>query len=329
MIAGSREGNAWRPTGLDRRLDLAREAASSRTRKAITAFTTATSRIGFGTWPAGADTRGTDPHGSGTVGRTAPARNHKVPSQIGLIAKPAVVLVLSLAGCGGGGGSGMPASSSQTPVVLASPAAAPIATITSTPTPAPTPAATPTAPTGWEIGPIIDGVNRSVGMASGLQASAFDFPQPNQATGHVHYVTFRHGSLSGKSRITLRYRIDAAPGVQILPKDYPQLTSTLTLYFQRRSDNWSAQGSYQYYRWYASAHTVRPLVAGENTITVSLDDVWTPVLSGTSLDAPDAFAGAKSDADRVGFVFGGGDGLGHGVYATGPAKFTILAFEVQ
>ena len=250
-------------------------------------------------------------------------------SQLGRVAKPVVLLAFSLAGCGGGGGSAMPAASSSMLVVLATSASTPSASVVTTPTPAPSPNATPTVPTGWEIGPIIDGVNRSVGMPSVLQDFAFDFPQPDQAIGHVHYLTFRHGSLTGKSRITLRYRIDAAPGVQILPKDYPQLTSTLTLYFQSRNDNWSAQGNYQYYRWYASAQTVRPLVAGENTITVSLNDVWTPVLTGSSLGAPDAFAAAKAEADRVGFVFGGGDGLGHGVYATGPAKFTILAFEVQ
>lgn len=254
--------------------------------------------------------------------RTGSSRNRKSRHHFGKIAKPVVVLALSLTGCGGGGGSAMPAASSQMPVSLTARTSVspPIAVM-------PTP--TPTAAAAWEIGPIIDGVNRSVGMPNSLQDLAFDFPQPDQNVGHVHYVTFRHGSLTGKSRITLRYRIDAAPGVQILPKDYPQLTSSITLYFQRRNDNWSAQGNYQYYRWYASAQTVRPLVAGENTITVSLNDVWTPVLTGTSLDAPDAFAAAKADADRVGFVLGGGDGLGHGVYATGMARFTVIAFEVQ
>ena len=256
--------------------------------------------------------------------RTGSTRNPKSRHRFGSFAKPVVVLALSLTGCGGGGGSAMPAASSQMPVSFAATTSvSPPITVMPTPTP------TATAAAVWEIGPIIDGVNRSVGMPSALQDLAFDFPQPDQNVGHVHYVTFRHGSLTGKSRITLRYRIDAAPGVQILPKDYPQLTSSITLYFQRRNDNWSAQGNYQYYRWYASAQTIRPLVAGENTITVSLNDVWTPVLTGNSLVAPDAFASAKADADRVGFVFGGGDGLGHGVYATGPARFTIIGYEVQ
>ena len=239
--------------------------------------------------------------------------------------RPTVILAFALAGCGGGGsGEALPASSfvsisaSQTSL---SPAPSPAAT--------PSSAATPSPAREWEIGPMVNGVNYSVGMPLVVEGASFDFPQPNQATGHVHYLTFRHGSLAGKSRITLRYRIDAAEGVKIVPKDYPGGISALTLYFQRRGDNWGAQGNYQYYRWYASGQTVGPLVAGENTITVSLNDVWTPVLTGNSLDAPDAFASAKADADRVGFVFGGGDGLGHGVYATGPARFTMIGYEVQ
>ena len=176
---------------------------------------------------------------------------------------------------------------------------------------------------------MVNGINYSVGMPRVVAGASFDFPQPDQATGHVHYLTFRHGSLAGKSRITLRYRIDAAEGVRIVPKDYPDLAGALTLYFQRRGDDWSANEQYQYYRWYASSQTVRPLVAGENTITMSLNDVWTAVLGRNSLDAPDVFASAKHEADRVGFVFGGGNGLGHGVYATGPARFTIISFEVE
>ena len=242
------------------------------------------------------------------------------------LVSPVFGLSLALAACGGGGST--PPTSSIL-VSLTAPQAAPQSLPPSTPTPTPTPASTQSTASEWEIGPIIDGVSRSVGMPRGLEGMSFEFPQPDQATGHVHYITFRHGSLSGKSRITLRYRITAADGVRIVPKDYPAQASTLTLYFQRRGDNWGAQGAYQYYRWYASGQTVSPVVAGEYTVTVSLNDVWTPVLTGNSLDAPAAFASAKNDADRVGFVFGGGDGLGHGVYATGPARFTIVGFEIQ
>src|SRR5687767_1791399 len=74
-------------------------------------------------------------------------------------------------------------------------------------------------PSAWVIGPIIRGQSRSRGMP--LHPSPgpgrgwhIDFPQ---APGSVHYVTFRHGSLAGKSRIVMRYRVEAAPGVRIVP----------------------------------------------------------------------------------------------------------------
>ena len=71
----------------------------------------------------------------------------------------------------------------------------------------------------WEIGPVIQGENYSVGTppaptrrrGGGLQ---IDIPP---APGSVHYVTFSHGSLENMSRIVMRYRVEMAPGAQIVP----------------------------------------------------------------------------------------------------------------
>ena len=38
----------------------------------------------------------------------------------------------------------------------------------------------------------------------------------------------------------MRYRIEADPGVRIVPATAPQSPSIITLYFQRGGDNWSA-----------------------------------------------------------------------------------------
>jgi hypothetical protein len=35
------------------------------------------------------------------------------------------------------------------------------------------------------------------------------------------------------------------------------------------------------------------------------------------------------NADRIGFTFGGGDGYGHGTYATGSARFVVTSFAVE
>jgi hypothetical protein len=41
------------------------------------------------------------------------------------------------------------------------------------------------------------------------------------------------------------------------------------------------------------------------------------------------FSDALANADQVGFVLGGGDGFGHGVYATGPARLIVTDFRVE
>ena len=116
-------------------------------------------------------------------------------------------------------------------------------------------------PRGWMIGPVIRGRNHSVGMP--LHPSPdpgggwhIDLPR---GPGSVHYVTFRHGSLAGKRRIVMRYRVEAAPGVRIAPSTSPQSPSILTLYFQRGGDNWSARGRFETYRWYATFASHMPI----------------------------------------------------------------------
>jgi hypothetical protein len=184
----------------------------------------------------------------------------------------------------------------------------------------------------WEIGPILSGHNFSLNMPASPSPHpdgwSFDFPQPSKEAGHVHYVTFPHGSLKGKSGIVLRYRIEAEPGVQILPQEYPTTPSTLTLYFQRRGDNWSGKGAFEHYRWWATFRVHMPLTPGEHQLTVRLDENWTSVMGSSAADNPRAFRAAISDAERVGFTFGGGGAAGHGVYATGPARFVLTGFEI-
>jgi hypothetical protein len=89
----------------------------------------------------------------------------------------------------------------------------------------------------WRIGPIIKGRNYSVNMPptleQGRDGPAFDFPYPDAAAGHVHYVTAPTGSLRNAKRITLRYRIDAARGVRFVPQEVPAERATLSLYFQQ------------------------------------------------------------------------------------------------
>jgi hypothetical protein len=198
----------------------------------------------------------------------------------------------------------------------------------------------PMDPTIWEIGPVIGTQNYSVNMPpSPTQRHGggwyFDIPYPTAGAGHVHYLTFKHGSLTGKSRIVMRYRLEMDEGVRLVPTKEPATTHyqpMLTMYFQRRGDNWSAAGKYEAYRWWATFATVTPipraLPTGEHELSVSLDGPWTAVLTSSATSNATGFRAAIRDAERVGFALGGGDGYGHGVYATGPARFVVTDFKV-
>ncbi len=193
-------------------------------------------------------------------------------------------------------------------------------------------ASRPAARSSWEIGPFIRGRDYSVGMPPAPTATAhgwfFDFPGEE---GDVHYVTTTTGSLAGKSRIVLRYRIDAAPGVAFVARGNPNAVATLSLYFQRAGDNWSGRRQFEHFRWYALESAGRvPLSPGEHEASLPLDPrSWKSVMSSTGADVPEAFRDALANASRVGFVLGGSGGAGHGVYATGPARFTLLSFRVE
>lgn len=186
-------------------------------------------------------------------------------------------------------------------------------------------------PRAWVIGPIINGRNYSQGMP--LHPSPgpgggwhIDLPR---APGSVHYVTFRHGSLAGKRRIVMRYRVEADPGVRIAPATSPASPSMITLYFQRRGDNWSARGRFETYRWYATFATQSPITPGEHEMIAPLNGNWTAVMTSSARTDPAAFRDAVAAADQVGFVLGGGDGYGHGVFATGRARLIVTEFRVE
>ena len=185
----------------------------------------------------------------------------------------------------------------------------------------------------WEIGPIIRGKNYSAGMPLRPEMTRtgwrFDFPQPRASMGHVHYVTYDPGSLAGKKQITIRYRIEAAPGVRFVAQEAPDRPATMSLYFQQRGDNWSAKRQFGSYRWYSPEARMLPLEPGEREVTIPLNGDWRAVGSFDASEAPEAFARALGNAGRVGVVFGSSAGRGHGVFATGPARFELLSFRVS
>ncbi len=184
----------------------------------------------------------------------------------------------------------------------------------------------------WSIGPVIKGRNYSVGMPSTLQATpdgpSFEIPGPTRANGHVHQVTFPVRSLEGARRLTLTYRIDAAPGTRFYGQENGG-PGWVSLFFQQRGDNWTARGQYETYRWYSPNNRIETLKPGTHTVTVNLDEEWNAVVAWRRSQNPEGFNRALANADKVGFVFGSSSGLGHGVYATGPARFTIIDYRID
>jgi hypothetical protein len=192
-------------------------------------------------------------------------------------------------------------------------------------------AAAASNPQSWVIGPFVRGRNYSKGVPlhpTPRRGGGWHVDLP-AAPGSVHAVTFRHGPLAGKRRIVMRYRIEAARGARILASSDGRSPSMITLYFQRRGDNWTGRGRFETYRWYATFATHTPLAPGNHVMVAPLDGPWTAVETSKALTSPAAFRAALADADQVGFVLGGGDGFGHGVFATGPARLVVTDFRVE
>lgn len=177
----------------------------------------------------------------------------------------------------------------------------------------------------WEIGPVINGRNHSQGL---FRPSQFE-----RGWGFIigprsepHYVTFRHGSLRGKTQIRMRFRVEGPNGAIIHGAKCPTGSpSAVTLFFQREGDNWRADGA----RWWATFAKVSlrgPMA--ETEIVAPLNAGWTSVLKMNAENNPNEFAAAKANADRVGFTFANCEGFGHGARATMPVKFVVTSFQV-
>jgi hypothetical protein len=72
-----------------------------------------------------------------------------------------------------------------------------------------------------------------------------------------------------------------------------------------------------------------PLKAGEYEVVAGFNENWTAVQISSAFTNSAAFQNALKSAGRIGFTLGGGDGYGHGVYATGPARLVVTSFKVE
>jgi len=129
-------------------------------------------------------------------------------------------------------------------------------------------------------------------------------------------------SVSGTG--TFQHKADACPN-----------PASVRLFLQRKGDDMSGVGVYEFYRWWSTSVflTLAPGASADLVVPVSPEH-WTSVMgrSGNAvanLTVP-AFKDAMANLGAVGFTFGGGCAFGHGVWVTGgSAKFTTTSFVVK
>jgi hypothetical protein len=172
-------------------------------------------------------------------------------------------------------------------------------------------------PKGWQIGPVIDGVNYSKGVH--IEGNSFTL----SPTAQPHYVTKASGPLKGKTAIRLRYRVEGDATIHGANCSTTS-PSKVTIYFQREGDNWAKAG----YRWWATFASKQLSGAGEYEITAPLSGRWTDIESANAHDDNPLFDRALEETARVGFTFANCTGYGHGAQATGPMQFTIVEYTV-
>ena len=105
--------------------------------------------------------------------------------------------------------------------------------------------------------------------------------------------------------------------------------ASVRLFLQRKGDNLTGKGEYEFFRWWSTAGIV--LKDGTFTLDVPLEPaLWTSVFGKRGNANPRAFAAALSHIDNAGVTFGGGCFYSHGVrILRGSAAFTMKSFAVR
>lgn len=166
-------------------------------------------------------------------------------------------------------------------------------------------------PKGWSAGPIGKDGNHSKNVEA--VGNGFTFPV---GVDGIHYFTKARGPITGDS-ISVNCEIVAAPDVRFVGVE-DGAPGTMSVYIA--GPDWRAPHG----RWYCPVEYRTPITAGNHAITVPLDGLWMGATDDNSATAPAQFLECLANPGRIGVVFGGNEGRGHGVYATGPARLTIL-----
>jgi hypothetical protein len=161
------------------------------------------------------------------------------------------------------------------------------------------------------------------------QEFSFDFPL---LPGSVHYIT-KPVTLTARGSASATFTITTTGNpvfdYRTAPNNTCNASAAVRLFLQRRGDDMSGKGPYEFYRWWSNAGTV--LKQGTFTVDVPLQPaLWTSVFGKHGDTNPGAFAAAMADLGNIGVTFGGGCFFGHGVrILKGSAVFTMDRFNVR
>lgn len=179
---------------------------------------------------------------------------------------------------------------------------------------------------GWDIR-----YSTGVSLTAPVEGQEFSFDFP-QSPGSVHYVTKAvtlAAGVAASATFTITTVGDPVFDYHTDPDNTCDRPAAVRLFLQRRDDDMSGAGQYEFYRWWSNAGTV--LKEGTFTVNVALEPaLWTSVFGKTGDSNPAAFAEAMANLGNVGVTFGGGCFFGHGVrILNGRAVFTMNRFAVQ
>tara|TARA_R110000868_G_scaffold359748_1_gene621652 strand:+ start:609 stop:1217 length:609 start_codon:yes stop_codon:yes gene_type:complete len=146
-----------------------------------------------------------------------------------------------------------------------------------------------------------------------------------QAPGELSALLMRGRDLSGSTEMVLRYRIEG-DGVA-KPHDRADGYTSISLYFQRAGDDWSARGAFESYRWYSPV-VHHPIRAGSFELGVPFSANWTAVMGSNRTVSEAAFVAAQRECYAMGVAFGNSSGRMHGIYAEGDLRFIVESFDI-
>lgn len=139
----------------------------------------------------------------------------------------------------------------------------------------------------WEIGPIIRGRNRSIGMPLNPEPAgrgiAFDFPYPTAGAGRpLCDLSPWTADQQASGRHALPDRRGARREVRSSGK--PGSHGDLVAVLPAGGDTWNGRGPYAHYRWWSGVQV--PVTPGVHQLAVDLDDEWISVWAGSNRQTP-------------------------------------------